>query len=85
MENSKVLGRYVTTVQIPIQLREEIKAAGMTVNGALMAGWEAMQERKGANDEIRDLRANLNRYRDAWLKLQRRVNELEASNGQKTV
>jgi len=70
--------RFTTTVQIPMKLRQEIKAAGMTVNGALIAGWQSIQERKAGNSELADVRANMEKYRSAYLRLKDRVDELEA-------
>lgn len=78
---TKAVGRYTTTVQIPISLRKEIEAAGMTINGALISGWKAMQERKQVNEELREVMANMNRYRGAMLRLNDRVKELEGKNG----
>ena len=60
---------FTTTVTIPLSLRQEIKNKGMTVNGALMEGWRAIQERQNANQEIFELRENMNRYRNGFLKL----------------
>lgn len=69
--------RFTTTVQIPMKLREEIKAAGMTINGALIAGWAAMRDRKTENSEVSEVRANMEKYRSAWLRTNDRVRELE--------
>lgn len=71
--------KFVTTVQIPLRLRQEIKGAGMTVNGALIAGWAAIQERKHVNQEIADIRANMEKYRAAYLRMKDRVDALEAA------
>jgi len=69
--------RYTTTLQIPMQLRMEIKAAGMTINGALIAGWNAIKERKEKNIEVMEIRQNMEKYRSAYLRLKDRVDELE--------
>jgi hypothetical protein len=61
--------RFVTTIQIPLWLAKDIKAAGMTYNGALIAGWAAMSERKAWNEEIAALRVNMERYRQGYIKL----------------
>ena len=71
--------RFTTTVQIPMKLREEIKAAGMTINGALIAGWSALQDRKHVNQEIAEIRANMEKYRAAYLRMKDRVDALEAT------
>ncbi len=60
---------FITTVNIPLGLRQEIKNAGMTVNGALIAGWAAIKDAKHANQEIFELRENMNRYRNGFLKM----------------
>jgi len=68
--------RFTTTLQIPLKLRQDIKNAGMTINGALVQGWAAMQQQKEANQLISDIRQekeeyrlNMVKYRDRWLAL----------------
>ena len=63
---------------MPMWLAQQIKAAGMTYTGAMVAGWNAIQERKQWNTEIAELRANMERYRSAYLKLYNEVHSLEA-------
>lgn len=66
--------KLTTSVQIPLWLAHEIKGSGMTYPGAMVAGWNALSERKEANQQISDLRreleetrANLRKYRDRWM------------------
>lgn len=66
--------KITTSIQIPVWLAHQIKASGMTYTGAMVAGWNALDERKEANQTISDLRQELNdtrenlrKYRDRWL------------------
>jgi len=68
--------KMTTSVQIPVWLAAQIKAAGMTYPGAMVAGWNALESAKEANQTISDLRreledtrANLRKYRDRWMEL----------------
>lgn len=64
---------YVTTIQMPLEMRQEIKNRGMTIQGALKAGMLAMDELKKANQEIAELKLNMDRYRRGYIRL---TNEL---------
>jgi len=70
-------GKFVTTVQISLALRQEIKNKGMTINGALIEGWQAIKERQEGNILLKEMAENLEKYRAAWLRLKDRVEELE--------
>lgn len=66
--------KILTSIQIPVWLAHQIKAAGMTYPGAMVAGWNALSDQKQANQTISDLRreleevrANMLRYRDRWM------------------
>lgn len=66
--------KMTTTIQIPIWLAHEIKNAGMTYPGAMVHGWNAIQQEKQANQTISDLRrelesnrALLKRYAERWM------------------
>lgn len=48
---------YQTTVHIPKYIREEIKNRGMTVSGAFLAGWTAIQDRVKYSIRIEELEA----------------------------
>jgi len=68
--------KMTTTIQIPVWLAHQIKAAGMTYPGAMVAGWNAIQESKEVNQTISDLRRekeeyrlNMCKYRDRWMEL----------------
>lgn len=69
--------RFTTTIQIPMWLRRDIKLAGFTINGAMIAGWEAIQKQKVENQEIKEVMINMEKYRSAYLRLKDRVEELE--------
>jgi len=73
--------KYTTTIAIPIWLAKDIKAAGMSYGGALVAGWNAMIERRKWNEEIAEVRANMEKYRSAYIKLNHKVLSMEADNG----
>jgi len=68
--------RFTTTIQIPMGLRQQIKNAGMTINGALIQGWAAMQERKTWNAEIARVEANLERYRTKMIEYRAELERL---------
>lgn len=55
-----------TTIYIHPDLRNQIKLAGMTVSGAMLAGWEAIADRKKyaariseLEEENRDMQRNI--------------------------
>lgn len=67
-----------TTVDIPKWLKVQIKMNGMTIAGALAKGWNAIHEQQQANQQISDLRReveeyrlNMVKYRDRWLATQK--------------
>lgn len=68
--------RHTTTIQVPMWLAMEIKNEGMTYVGAMVAGWNAIKERKTHNSEYAALRANMDKYRDAYLRLLNEVNQM---------
>ena len=67
---------FTTTLQIPMALRQEIKARGMTIRGAMIEGWKALNERKHWNDELREVKANMDKYRAQMMRYQLRLKEL---------
>lgn len=68
--------RFTTTLQIPMKLRQEIKEKGMTINGALVQGWAAMQERKHWNTEIEEVQKNLDKYRAKMMEYRMELHKL---------
>ena len=77
MDIANNTGKFVTTIQISLALRQEIKNRGMTINGALIEGWAAIKERQNGNEMLKEVQENLEKYRSAWLRLKERVEELE--------
>lgn len=72
----------VTTVHIPVWLRQEIKLANLTVNGALIRGWNALKSREQVDDLIRtnqELKLELGTYQRGYANLMKRVQTLEES------
>lgn len=62
-------GKYVTTIQISNGLRYAIKNSGMSISGALLKGWVALEEQKQWKEEMRNLQTNMERYRKEWIQL----------------
>lgn len=50
--------RKPTTVYVPEAIRNQIKAKGMTISGAFLAGWEAIQDRVKYAARIEELEAD---------------------------
>jgi len=76
--------KMTTSVQIPVWLAAQIKAAGMTYPGAMVAGWNALEQQKEANQTISDLRRELEssralvkRYAERWMQLMKEKEGLE--------
>jgi len=63
MDIAKDVTRYTTTIQIPKWLAAQIKSAGMTYSGALVAGWEAIMERESIKEDLEASRAVAARYK----------------------
>lgn len=68
--------KMTTTIQIPVWLAHDIKNAGMTYPGAMVAGWNALQAQREANQqianlrmELEDVRKNMIKYRDRWMEM----------------
>lgn len=66
MENNL---RKQTTVYITDEIRKEIQLRGMTVSGAFLAGWDAIQNQikyaariEELEEDSRDMRKNLATY-----------------------
>ncbi len=68
--------RYTTTLQIPVKLRQEIKESGMSIHGALVAGWAAIQERKHWNAEINRVEANMDKYRSKMMEYRMELHKM---------
>ena len=77
MDIQKDRARFTTTIQIPMELRQRIKAQGMTINGALIRGMEAIENEKQQNKEILFVTKSMENYRDGYRRLRARVEELE--------
>ena len=75
---------YTTTLQMPLEMRQEIKRRGMTIQGALKAGMLAMDELKKANQEISDLKLNMDRYRRGYIRLSNELNMRGETSAPKT-
>jgi len=60
-----------------MSLRMEIKARGMTINGALIEGWKALEERKEWRTEIETRDRSLDRAKATIADLRQRVSKLE--------
>jgi len=67
---------HTTTIQIPMALRVQIKEKGMTIPGALKEGWKALNERPSWNEELREVQANMDKYRAQMMRYQLRLKEL---------
>lgn len=50
--------RKQTTIYIPEGIRLQVKSKGMTVTGAFLAGWEAIQDRVRYAARIEELEAD---------------------------
>jgi len=55
-----------TTVYLPKRIKQQVKAKGMTLTGAMLAGWEAIQDRvkyaariEQLEEENRDMGRNI--------------------------
>lgn len=71
----------VTTVHIPVWLRQEIKMQNLTVNGALIRGWHALKKREEIDDLIRDraeMREVIAKYQRGYADAIQRIAKLEA-------
>lgn len=71
--------KYVTTVQIPMWMRREIKESGLTINGALIAGWQAIKERKNVNRDMEQLKLDFAAEKRANARLLGRIVKLTGS------
>lgn len=72
---------HQTTVYIPWDIRSEIRKRGMTVTGAFLAGWEAIQDRQKyaakiveLETDVAEMRTNIRGYQRMLAELQGRVN-----------
>lgn len=74
--------KFVTTVQIPMKLRQEIKAAGYTMNGVITAGFNALMKENELRQDIRDLQANMDKYRSSYVRVRARLDQLEQAGAQ---
>lgn len=77
----------VTSIAVPVWLAQQIKAAGMTYSGALVAGWNAIEERRQANQKISDLQMQLKstterlqRYAERYALLMQEKEDRENAN-----
>lgn len=64
-------GKYVTTIQISQGLRYAIKSKGMSLSGALLQGWIAIEERKNWNEQMRAMRETMEKYRAEAIRLRK--------------
>lgn len=67
---------HETTVRIPVADAQWVKDNGMTFSGAFRMGLKAMQERKSWNEELRDVTANMEKYRARMLRLEEELRAL---------
>jgi len=71
----------VTTIHIPIWLRNEIKMKGYTLPGALMSGWQILQRREDIDQLLADrneMQKNVVLYQKAYVDAINRIAILEA-------
>ena len=73
---------FTTTVRLPIELRQVIANKGMTINGAFIRGLELIMNENNVNQELYELRENMNRYRNGFIKMKAMNDELRAKLNQ---
>jgi hypothetical protein len=79
-ENYQNRAMMVTTVHIPVWLRQEIKNQNLTVNGALIRGWNALKKREDIDDLIKDraeMKETIAKYQRAYVDAIQRIAALE--------
>lgn len=69
-------GSHITTVVMTPEMGLWIKERNMTYSGAFREGIKAMQERLEWNAERRELVANVDKYRRAWLETKKQLEQL---------
>lgn len=69
-------GSHVTSVIMTPEQGLWIKERGMTYSGAFREGLNALKERIEWNAERRELIANVDKYRRAWLETKRQLDAL---------
>ena len=70
----------VTTIHIPVWLRNEIKMNGYTLPGALMSGWQMLQRRQDIDALLSDrteMQKNMVLYQRAYADAINRIAVLE--------
>lgn len=70
------LSSHITTVVMTPEQGLWIKERGMTYSGAFREGLNALKERIEWNAERRELIANVDKYRRAWLETKRQLDAL---------
>ena len=78
-EHYDARARMVTTVQIPLWLRQDIQQSGFTVSGALVAGWNALKAKEKLDNDYVDVRKNMDLYRAAYLSSMKEIELLKAT------
>jgi hypothetical protein len=81
-ENYQNRAMMVTTVHIPVWLRQEIKNQNLTVNGALIRGWNALKKREDIDDLIKDraeMKETIAKYQRAYVDAIQRIAALEGN------
>ncbi len=81
MDISNNVAMCTTTVQIPVKLRMDIKARDMTVKGALIQGWAALEEKQRWQGQLAETNRYLDRAKSTIAELRQRITLLEEKNG----
>lgn len=67
---------HTTTVTIPVDLANWVRANDMTFSGAFKQGIKALKERKTWNEELQGVTQNMERYRSRMIRLEARLQEI---------
>ena len=70
-----------TTISISPAMRQAIKDRGMTVKGAFIEGWKAMEERQRYAAQNAETTRYLERAKQTIAELRQRVTKLEEQDG----
>jgi len=70
-----------TTIQISPAMRQSIKDRNMTVKGAFIEGWKAMEERQRYAAQNAETTRYLERAKQTIAELRQRVTKLEEQDG----
>lgn len=70
-----------TTIQISPAIRQAIRDRGMTVKGAFLEGWKAIEERQRWAAQLAEQNRYLDRAKQTIAELRQRVTKLEEQDG----